>query len=530
MKSSRRSLLMAGVGATQLMLLDRFGLNPIPTRSARAAGSGPTKLLTLFVPGGWMPVYLFCPLSPLEIQKALPKPMVALTEPAYFYPSQVKNLDGTGNADLGAPVQRMRVAQMWDETALDAGNPDPQTPNSHTGIPTTPHGYSWKHHRLWENSMVLHGVDMGTNSHASGVISAMCGAPGAEYRAPGMHSVVANALYAQYKDKRPLPAVSIGQGPVSNPLEIGAIGAPTILPSLGALETLLSERHDGAWKNLRDRAARPQTDFAGNPIDDIQTTGIDEYVLRAVRAQKGKSSEGTDAYLKQMHEGYQGVSKILVRDVMSILEGVKGVENTPTPYWGQGDHFGVNVGTDEADPGGTWSDTFDLTLKLLKSDLASAISVYCPGLNGFYYDTHGAADGVHFVKLRPVFDVIGRLLGEMKATPGPNGGSLLDDTLVVIMSEFARTWPHATEHWPTTSVVLAGGGIQTNRMLGGYDISGDGLGYFGKPLDLIDEGGDPQHRIPRSGDVAQTVYKIMGIDGVFIPGGSGEILGVRSGT
>ena len=298
MKSSRRALLMAGVGLSQLLLLDRFGLNPIPTRAARAAGTGPTKLLTLFVPGGWMPVYLFCPLSAPEIEKALPKPMVTLTEPAYFSPGQVTNLDGSGDADAGAPIQRIRAPEMWDEAALAAGNPDPQTPDPQTGIPTTPHGYAWKHHKLWENAMVLHGVDMGTNSHASGVISAMCGAPGAEYRAPGMHSVVANALYAQYKDKRPLPAVSIGSAPISNPLEIGAMGAPTVLPSLGALETLMSERHEGAWKNLRGRESRAQTDFAGNPIGELQTTGIDEYVLRSIRAQKGKSSEGTDAYLK----------------------------------------------------------------------------------------------------------------------------------------------------------------------------------------------------------------------------------------
>lgn len=537
MKSSRRALLMAGVGLGQLLLLDRFGLDPIPTRSARASGQGPTKLLTLFVPGGWMPVYLFCPFSATDVGRVLPKPMVTLTEPAYYDPSQLSNLDGTGDADASSPIQRLRVARMWDAQALASGQPDPRTPDPVTGIPTSPHGYAWDHHRLWENSLVLHGVDMGTNSHASGVISAMCGAPGAEYRAPGMHSVVANALFEKYKDARPLPAVAIGQAPVSNPLDLGAVGAPTVLPSLGALETLLSERHEGAWQNLRERTVRRQRDFDGRRVGEIATTDIDEYVLRQVMAQKGKSSVGTDAFLRSLHDGYQGVSKLLVRDVMSMLEKVNGVENTPTPFWAEGGHFGTAIGSDEADAGAQWAETFDLTLKLLKSDVTSAISVYCPGLNGFYYDTHGAADGVHFAKLRPIFDVVGRFLGEMKATPGPNGGTLLDDTLVVIMSEFARTWPHATEHWPTTSVVLAGGGINTNRMLGGYDVSGGGngltgnaLGYYGKPLALVDEGGDPQTRIPKSADVAQTVYRLLGIDGIFIPGGSGEIVGVRQGT
>src|ERR1700753_3660979 len=109
MKSTRRAMLMAGVGLTQLMLLDQFGLNPLPTKTARAAGNGPTKFLTLYVPGGWMPLYLFCPLSASEIQLALPKPMVTAPEPAYFYPGQVSNLDGSGDSDADADVQRIRV-------------------------------------------------------------------------------------------------------------------------------------------------------------------------------------------------------------------------------------------------------------------------------------------------------------------------------------------------------------------------------------------------------------------------------------
>ncbi|MBL4637057.1 MAG: DUF1501 domain-containing protein [Kofleriaceae bacterium] len=120
----------------------------------------------------------------------------------------------------------------------------------------------------------------------------------------------------------------------------------------------------------------------------------------------------------------------------------------------------------------------------------------------------------------------------MKATPAPNGnGTLLDDTLVMVFSEFSRTWPNSgtCDHWPITSTVFAGGGITGNRMIGGYDFSGmaaNTTGPRGAAVDVIEEGGDAANRAPRSADIVHTALKILGIDDFFIPGGSAEIVGV----
>ena len=70
---TRRKLLQLAVGAGQVALLDKLGFPVFRSRSARANPNGgtgtgnPTKLLTIYVPGGWFPVYLWCPLSDAEI-------------------------------------------------------------------------------------------------------------------------------------------------------------------------------------------------------------------------------------------------------------------------------------------------------------------------------------------------------------------------------------------------------------------------------------------------------------------------------
>jgi hypothetical protein len=304
------------------------------------------------------------------------------------------------------------------------------------------------------------------------------------------------------------------------------------MESVASLQYVQSDTVPEAWLNLRDRAPRPQVDFEGKPVDPIATTALDEYVLRRTRSLRGGSTRGDDRHFASLHDGYQSVSKALARDVVSILSKTKGVEFNPRPFWSFDGPFGVDIGRgNKSDSGGTWNDSFELALKLLKSDLTSAISLYCPGSGNFYFDTHGDGHAGHFGLLRAVFDVIGRLLGEMKATPAPSGGgTLLDGTLVLIFSEFARTWPKsgACDHWPSTSVAFVGGGITPNRMIGSYDTEGRTGSFLGKPIDLIEEGGSRVKRAPRSADIIHTALAVLGIDDFFIPGGHGEIVGMRA--
>src|SRR5215813_10524697 len=70
MNLSRRNLLKAGLGSAQIALLAKFGF--WGARARADTGGGPDRLLTLFVPGGWMPSYVFCPLSQTQISRVIP--------------------------------------------------------------------------------------------------------------------------------------------------------------------------------------------------------------------------------------------------------------------------------------------------------------------------------------------------------------------------------------------------------------------------------------------------------------------------
>ena len=152
------------------------------------------------------------------------------------------------------------------------------------------------------------------------------------------------------------------------------------------------------------------------------------------------------------------------------------------------------------------------------------------------FDTHnGFGHGFSCAHGRGMMDNVARFLGELKATPAPGkpGKTLLDDTLVLVMSEFGRSWASRgndgtyslpDDHHPFTSVAFAGGNVAGNRQVGTYTPRG-----LGVPVDIIEENGQASKRVPRSADVVSTALRIMGLGlhDFFIPGGYGEVVGLR---
>lgn len=531
MSLSRRKILQAGLGASQLALLGGLGLRP---RAARAGGDkgGPTRLLTIYVNGGWMPELFFTPLTSSEIDSVIPPPEVFLGEPCFYESSAVANLDGTGDDPdpEDESLRRIRAPHQWDVDALSAGGTVAQD-----GV-TTPIGWSWMHDNLFERACIVHGIDVGTAAHLSGKVSMMCGVAGPKYRSPAMHAFVAEA-YADRFPERPLQSVSVAQGLVPDSVGLGPAATPTRISSTASLENALSERSDIAWGGLRDREPHPQFAFDGGPISQaIDTNAIDEFVLARSRRLYGTVNSGTNRFYEDFYETYKIVSKQLALDLVTKLEQTAGWENFDAPWANPngpgpgGVKFGLANG---GDSGSLWSDSFDLTLKLFKADLCSAISLEVPGVDGFHFDTHAGETGAkqQYLHVRAVLEIIGRLLHELQATPSTGGKSLLDDTVVLVFSEFSRTWPGtACDHWPATSVVMAGGGIAGNRQVGSFDLNAGGYSPIGMPIPLRNEGGgnDIIERAPKSADVVYTVLQLLGIEDVFIPGGVAEILGVRA--
>lgn len=536
---TRRDLLKLGVGAGQLALLHRLGALE-PGRAMANTSSGATKLLTIYVSGGWIPQFLFSPLRTSEVNTYLPTPrrVIADAESYSYSAAHVqKNLDGSAVDDAGRWEGRpLRMARLWDEVELTAGRRD-RGISLADGARSSSLGWSWVHYKLWERASVLHGVDMGTAAHDSGQVSMMCGIAGPSFESPALHAFVANALMQRFPD-RALPHVSLG-GPVGEAQRLPSTAAPLAMRNVASATKLFTERNAQSWGGLSTRTEGATLNWDGSAGPMSRQTRLERFVAARARTLRGKASSTTDALYQSIHDSYRGYSQLLAKDVVGRLERTPEYEHINQmgpnfPFWGAHGFMGFNFGSSNSFSGNDVIEVTGLALKLLKSDLTTSISLKWPSMD---FDTHNDADS-HFPYLRSVQEQIGRFLGELALTPSSTAGkSVLDETLVLVMSEFGRTWNRTggTDHWPTTSVIFAGGPsfLQPNRMVGGFATSdnvGAGFpGFMGTPVPMNGEDGKPMGtpRPPQSRDVIFTALKMFGID-EFMPGGPGDVLALRT--
>jgi hypothetical protein len=526
-KLTRRALLGAGLGLGQLALIDRFC-----GKSARAGtADAPSRILTIYLQGGYVPQYIWCPLTADEVATHIPAPYKA-SENVFFLPEQVIELSTAGDGKY----PRIRGVQTWD----------PQSPGDRgANRDYLPLGYSWVAHDLMKHTTVVHGIDQGTAAHASGAIASMCGVAGADYRAPAVQSVIANHLIGVYGDDRPLPCVTLDTGLMPNPFDLPAAAGPTVVGSAKDLVPALSTdpAQNAWWKGLDARTPKDELAFDGTPLPSpLGATDLEAHTFGSFRARRGVAGASTDAYLERFHDGLQNVSRVLAKDVVTTLTNATGFEymtpETDREYGGVVSYpgagpFGYTVGYADGNvSNSTFWNTFDMALRVMKTDLASAVHMTLPL---YYYDSHAGIEGHqgNFIRMRGSFEILGQFLHEMAQSPAPGkpGKTLLDDTLVVIFSEFARTWPKSgDDHWPITSVTFVGGNVAENREIGAYDFTNFSFGPRGSEVDVVEEGGEAASRVPRAADVVTTACRVMGLEAgtdFFIPGGYGEIVGVR---
>lgn len=521
--TSRRTLLKWALGAGQLALLERAGL--LGSSAAHAADIDvPSRLVVLYIPGGHRPAYYFTPMSDADIPLCVPAPSSYNGEPVFFDASKLVNL-GPENG----PYKPLRTWQSWN----------PLNPAERGSFSPLMYGYT--HFALHEQMSVLHGIDQGSNDHSSAFIGSMCGVAGADYRAPAVHSVIANHLFEKYRESRPLPFVVVA-GERGTPLGMGlpSHASPIRVPSIQALKPQLSAKptDNPWWTGLDARTEGPELDARGQPTGGtLKTTTVERFSLSRAQQLMDRSTAKVDSYLEGLHGSLSSVSRVLATDVVSVLEGTKGIDmltaNRPAymASYLSNQSFtytfgGANFHLTGLDP------RMDLALRLLKSDLCTSVHVSLQ----LDFDTHnGFGHGYSCAHGRGLMDCVARFLGELKAAPAPGkpGKTLLDDTLVLVMSEFGRSWASRAsdgsyslpdDHHPFTSVVFAGGNVAANRQVGSYTPRG-----LGVPVDIIEENGQPSKRVPRAADAVTTALRIMGMDthDFFIPGGYGEVTGIR---
>ncbi|MCA9621268.1 MAG: DUF1501 domain-containing protein [Myxococcales bacterium] len=119
----------------------------------------------------------------------------------------------------------------------------------------------------------------------------------------------------------------------------------------------------------------------------------------------------------------------------------------------------------------------DAALTALARGLSRCVTVS----DDFAWDTHSNNEAQAYL-FDELFRDLDALLDGLTTTPSPDGGTLADDTIVVVLSEMGRTPAfNATggrDHWPFTSAMLFGPGLRTGRTLGAFDA-----GYLGVGVD-----------------------------------------------
>src|SRR3989442_1935636 len=102
---------------------------------------------------------------------------------------------------------------------------------------------------------------------------------------------------------------------------------------------------------------------------------------------------------------------------------------------------------------------------------------------------------------------LANLIADLAAMPGSQGGTKLDETLIVAKGEFGRTignitGQHGRDHYFVHSALIAGGGVRGGRVLGATTPDGA----------YVEDPGWSQQRPVYAEDIAATIYSALGIN------------------
>ena len=148
----------------------------------------------------------------------------------------------------------------------------------------------------------------------------------------------------------------------------------------------------------------------------------------------------------------------------------------------------MDLGTD-----GTFDSQVELAVRVLSMGLSRCAAVNHPSsrdLNA--WDSHSLNDSVQLSLFEDLFSRLSVLMETLRSTPGNSAPTLADETVIVVMSEMGRTptlnGSNGKDHWPYTTVMLVGGGIEGDRIIGGFDERQIGLPVDAASGELDDNG------------------------------------------
>lgn len=130
------------------------------------------------------------------------------------------------------------------------------------------------------------------------------------------------------------------------------------------------------------------------------------------------------------------------------------------------------------DLGSSLADQAIKATEMMRLGLSRSAIIGIPG----GWDSHGD-NTVQGPQFNDFFEALDQLMDHMAVTPGQSARWLIDEVVVVALSEFGRTpllnGGNGKDHWPFTSALVVGSGVRGNQVVGATD---DGL--VGLPIDF----------------------------------------------
>lgn len=136
------------------------------------------------------------------------------------------------------------------------------------------------------------------------------------------------------------------------------------------------------------------------------------------------------------------------------------------------------------------------------------------GWNDYGWDTHGG-NGQQSQHFEDLFGGLQLMMEQLSTRSTPSGNLALEETLVVVMSEMGR-FPKLNsrsgkEHWPYTSAMLIGAGIQGGQVIQGFDE-----GLQSAPINHRTGVADSTGTVMTMSNLTSTIFEACGVDSSII--------------
>jgi uncharacterized protein (DUF1501 family) len=237
----------------------------------------------------------------------------------------------------------------------------------------------------------------------------------------------------------------------------------------------------------------------------------------------GTFSEGTDVPMPSFGTNVEAIldAHLAERGAAAVAEAIQPMGQNLSGAWldalGNSSELKGHLNTLAWAVGPTLNEQWTFAVDALEAGLSRCVTIKFGGVRT--WDTHDDNDSLQSQNFNQLFSELALLRAGLQSRAGEGGGSLADETVVVVLSEMARTPTYngdfGRDHWSYTSMLLFGPGLDSGRVVGAYDDS-----FYGKKIDpgsgeVDDTGGVDMH----AATVGATLMEMVDIDyAEFVPG------------